>query len=315
MRTVVLINSHSRQAAQNVEAVRAYFSADDCPFELLDFLVIGKNLDFDAAMTKLGAYKQAECVIVGSGDGTILAVLNTLKGREKLVYGFLPLGTSNDFVWSLGLPADFRKTLRSLDPEHTRSVPLGSINGTLFANIASIGLPTNVVNTVTDKLKRYLGPLAYIVRGFSELLHHDAVWCEITIDGETTSFYTHFLMIANGKYHGHFEIHESAGLAYNHLSIVAVGVGPSRIEWLRSMLRYILRKPKKRKKVLAFPVKQARIRTRPAREIQADGEIIGKTPANIKLASHAIQVLTPQPKPVSGRKRRTARLSKRTART
>jgi YegS/Rv2252/BmrU family lipid kinase len=291
MRTVVFINAHSRQARQHVKAVRKFFAQKDSPFELLDFIVVEKLDDFDARIAKLKSYKKAECVIVGSGDGTIVAVLNALKGRD-VVYGFVPLGTSNDFVWSLGLPADFKKTLRAISARHVQSVTLGSINDILFANVAGVGIATNVVNRLSDnRLKRYLGPLAYLVSGLQELFRHDAVWFDVTADGKSISFYTHNLLISNGKYHGHIPVHELSSLEHDNLMISATP-GRSRLEWLRSSLRFLFRRPKKRKNILAFPVREAHIATSPVREIQADGEVIGKTPADIRVIKDAIRVFT-----------------------
>ncbi len=293
MRTVLFINAHSRQAAHNVEAVREFFARADCPFEVLDFIVVEKLDDFPAYLERLKGHKNAECVIVGSGDGTIVTVLNALKGRD-LVYGFLPLGTSNDFVWSLGLPADFRKTLKVLSAQHVRSITLGSVNDVLFANVAGIGLATNVVKKVSNRLKRYLGPLAYVVSIFYELRRHEAVWFEVTADGKTISFYTHSLLIVNGKYHGHIRVHDSASL-YKHNLMIAAVTGQGRLSWLRGLFRLALRRPKREmhKNALAFPVEQARIVTRPVRDIQADGELVGKTPAQFKVIKDAVRVLTP----------------------
>src|SRR5574338_669941 len=106
MHTVVFINSHSRQAAKHVAAIRRYFQRANQPFEILDFVVIDELDKLDESLEKLTRTKNLQAVIVGSGDGTIVAVLNALKHRPDIVYGFLPLGTSNTFARSLNIPLD-----------------------------------------------------------------------------------------------------------------------------------------------------------------------------------------------------------------
>src|SRR5687767_7892901 len=114
MRTVVFINAHSRQASQHMRAVRKFFARGESPFELLDFIVVEELRDFKKYVERLRAHKNAECIVFGSGDGTIVSLLNELKHRQKLVYGFLPLGTSNTFVRSLDIPLDCKKALKVL---------------------------------------------------------------------------------------------------------------------------------------------------------------------------------------------------------
>src|SRR5262249_3050373 len=128
--------------------------------------------------------------------------------------------------------------------------------------------------------------------GLHELIRHDAVWFDVTADGKTISFYTHNLIISNGKYHGHIPVHELASLEHNNLLLSATPAR-SRVECLRSAFRFMFSRPKKRKNSLAFPVKEAHIVTNPVREIQADGEVIGKTPADIRVIKDAIRVFTP----------------------
>jgi len=291
MRTVLFINAHSRQAEAHIDAVKSYLSSTNCPFTLIKTIVVRELDELQTSIEQLREITDVECVIVGSGDGTIVAILNALRDRPKLVYGFLPLGTSNTFVRSLGLPNDFEATLNIFKGQHVRTVSLGSVNETLFANIIGMGVPTKVADNISDRAKRFFGPLAYLVSGTKELIRHKAFYCTVEADGVTERFYTHHMLVANGAYHGHMEIGMNSSPDTNKLVIVAFGTSKSRWQYLKSITRFGINKHESDKNTLMLSVDHAKITTKPRRKIEADGELVGRTPAEVKVVANAISVL------------------------
>lgn len=289
MRTVLFINAHSRHGDRQSKHVIKIFK-DDPDFDVVSVIIVEELKKLREYLAELRAIKNLECVIVGSGDGTIVAVLNALRNRKNIVYGFLPLGTSNTFVRSLGLPATYKKAMAIIGLQTIKSVTLGSINGVLFPNIAGIGVPSRVADNLTNRMKRYLGPFAYVVSGLRELVRHDAFLCSIYFDGKIEQFYTHHLLIANGKYHGHLPIGKAASLRKNQLVIVAFGITSSRWHYLKSMLGFGFHRHERDQNVRSFPITKAYLTTKPGRRIEADGELISKTPATILVIERAIKV-------------------------
>src|SRR5688572_7631846 len=56
-----------------------------------------------------------DCVVAAGGDGNVSAVVNGLvAANKKSVFGVLPLGTANDFAYSLGIPDDLELAYRLL---------------------------------------------------------------------------------------------------------------------------------------------------------------------------------------------------------
>lgn len=293
MKTVLLINSLSRQAGKHTEQVIQ--AVKRLPnINLIESIVIKDTQSLDDCLTHLAEIQNIKCVIVGSGDGTIIAALNALKGRE-ITYGFLPLGTSNTFVRSLGLPQKYKKVLKIIAQGHTRPASLGMIKGTIFANIAGIGVPAKVSANVSDKTKRYLGPFAYTLSGFWHLLRHKAFYCEIKTGSKTESFYTHHLLVANGAYHGTLPVSHDASAFNDKLMVVAFGTTKSRGHYAFSMIRFGLHRHESDPNTRIFPITKAYLTTTPRRLIEVDAELIGKTPATIEVKKHAIQVFTPAP--------------------
>lgn len=292
MRTVLFINSHSRQARKLTKKVVKAFSAAKSGFDVVDIIIVKKLEQLDDDLKKLKSTTNLECVIVGSGDGTIVSVLNTLKGRKDIVYGFLPLGTSNAFVRSLELPLKADEAIEVITKKRVRSVSLGTINGIIFANSAGIGLPVSVVSNLTDRTKKYLGPMAYVVSGLIEFVGHTALYCTIKQGRKRESFYTHHILIANGRYHGNLPVSTDASVFRNQLVIVAFGVSQSRWQYVKTIVKFGVGKHEADPNVRVIPFKKLHIETRPNHRIEADGELISKTPAEIKIVRDAIRVFT-----------------------
>lgn len=299
MKTVVFLNAHSRQGGRLAERVSKELPTIIKDHQIIETIIVNDSLDFEHALKKLKAFKSFDCVIVGSGDGTIVAVLNALKHRRDIIYGFIPLGTSNTFVRSLGLPPDYKKAMRVIkNGVHTKA-SLGKVSNHLFANIAGIGLPVRVSNSVSNKTKRYLGDVAYVITGLKELVTHNSFKCEVKFDGKTEVFYSHHLLIANGPYHGGLALSKELSAFDNTLLIVSFGTNSGRLRYAKSIVRFGLEKHLNDPDTKIFPVTSANITTHPVRHIEVDGETVGKTPALFTVKQNAIAVFVPKQKVLS----------------
>jgi YegS/Rv2252/BmrU family lipid kinase len=239
---------------------------------------------------------------VGSGDGTIVAVLNALHDR-KITYGFLPLGTSNTFVRSLGLPLTYPLARRVILRQQARPASLGAINGKLFANIAGIGIPTEVTKTTTNKIKKILGPFAYVVNGVKALIGSQAIYCHVVNDDINEHFYTHYLLFANGRYHGNLPLGKEVSAYNDKLVLMAFGVSQKRRHNAEALVRLFFRRYKKAPQVRTIPFERLYITTKPKQRIEADGEIMSQTPATIEIKKNAINVFAKPLKPTKPVKR------------
>ena len=76
--------------------------------------------------------------MVGGGDGTLSQATHQLAHRD-LCLGVLPLGTTNNFARSLGLPLHLPAALQILTEGKVADVDLGHVAGRHFANLTSLG--------------------------------------------------------------------------------------------------------------------------------------------------------------------------------
>lgn len=264
--------------------------------QIVETIVVRKLDDMETSLNRLKRHKRLQCVIVGGGDGTLITVLDAMKDRHGVTYGFLPLGTSNTFVRSLGIPLTYEDAVKIIQKGYVRKSSLGEINGRIFANMAGIGLPVQVSDKISNTAKRYLGTAAYVTSGIHQLAKHEAFKCEVRTPKETITFTTHHLLIANGPYHGHIPVTESLSVHDDKLMLISFGTDESKLRYAKSMIRLGLERHLNDPDTRIFPITTATITTEPEQEIEADGEVIAKTPAKVQIKKSAIRVFVPAEK-------------------
>lgn len=260
-------------------------------FELVEIITVTNLKQMEYHLEVLTSIKRLDAVVVGGGDGTIVSVLNAMEGRD-VIFGFLPLGTSNTFVRSLGLPNTYPAAKKLVMKGDVRKASLGAVNGKLFANIAGIGLPATVSERTTNKAKKLLGPFVYIVDGVRALTREQAFFCHVVNDDTNEGFYTHYLLFANGKYHGTIPLGKDVSAYNDKLVLLAFGVSDKRRHTARALLRLIVGRHRSDRQIKAIPFERLLVTTKPSRSIEADGEIIGRTPATVEIRKDAIKVFS-----------------------
>lgn len=140
-------------------------------------------------------------IVAAGGDGTVMGVAHALLGRDAHL-AVLPLGTFNYFARGLGLPQDPEAAARAILAGHPRRVSVGTVNGQLFLNNASIGIYPTILQARED---------IYARMGRSRLLAHWSVLrtllrfqrplrMEIKADGAALTLKTPLVFIARSAY-------------------------------------------------------------------------------------------------------------------
>lgn len=141
-------------------------------------------------------------IIIGGGDGTILAVVNALAGREVPI-GIVPCGSGNDFARSNGLPLDAEQALHLLlNARQVKEIDIGKCNGIYFLNVASVGIDAAIVRRTLQIKKWIRGPLVYLVASIIEIFFYTPMRIEIDVDGRSYHRIIELAAVANGKYYG-----------------------------------------------------------------------------------------------------------------
>ena len=122
------------------------------------------------ALTAQLSEADGDLFIVSGGDGTLNLAINALRERlGDIELGLLPRGTGNDLARTLDIPTDAAEAATvavtgsplPLDVWRAKSANVDR----LFVNACMGGFPVKVNESITDDMKRFLGPVAFWVGG------------------------------------------------------------------------------------------------------------------------------------------------------
>ncbi|MFQ6097356.1 MAG: diacylglycerol/lipid kinase family protein [Armatimonadota bacterium] len=235
-----------------------------------------------------------EAVIVCAGDGTVREAIDGLAHTD-VALGIIPGGTGNVLARDLGLPLDLRRACRAIAQAWVREVDLGEVNGLRFVLHASAGGSAEVVSRVTPHLKSRLGQFAFVwigVRVASKRFHWEV---NVETDEQTWRGCVWDVIVGNAAtFAWKLKATPRAKMDDGVLDVCILhATGPMRLVGLHARALMGLRvRPKE---VTNMRARHVHIHAEPPAPVQADGDLLGRTPAEIKVLPRALRLLAPQP--------------------
>jgi YegS/Rv2252/BmrU family lipid kinase len=231
-----------------------------------------------------------DLLIVGGGDGTLSAAVKHVAHRD-VALGVLPLGTTNNFARSLGIPLDLQGAIRLFRTGKVADIDLGVAGGREFANLASFGVSVEVAGKVKPWLKRILGRAAYPLTALTILPGHQPFRAFLTVDGRRHELLTHQLNIANGRFHGGWQVAKDISIDNGRLVAYQLGSGKR----LRLLLETLIRATTGRWRSLAggpfVTGREIHLETDPPMAADVDGEVRLMTPITIRTVPNGLRVM------------------------
>ncbi|MBB2911508.1 YegS/Rv2252/BmrU family lipid kinase [Streptosporangium becharense] len=233
-----------------------------------------------------------DLLVVGGGDGTLSAAVKHVAHRD-VALGVLPLGTTNNFVRSLGIPLDLAGAIRVFRTGKVADIDLGVAGDREFANLASFGVSVEVAGTVRHWLKRLLGRAAYPLTALTVLPGHRPFRAFLTVDGRRHELLTHQLNIANGRFHGGWQVAKDISIDNGRLVAYQLGSGKR----LRLLVETLVRATTGRWRSLAggpFVMgREMHLETDPPLAADIDGEVRLMTPITLRTVPNGLRVMVP----------------------
>ncbi|MBB1300011.1 YegS/Rv2252/BmrU family lipid kinase [Pseudoalteromonas sp. SR44-8] len=233
------------------------------------------------------AQSQKRVVVLG-GDGSLHLAVNALMGLSCSL-ALLPQGTGNDFARGFGCSnSAWRNAIFS---EHQVKIDIGQINSRYFINIAGVGFDAHVVQAL--QTKPALSALSYSLAGFKCLFVYQPSSLAGSFAGQQCEYGNLITVFANHHYFGGgLMIAPKAQLNSGYLECYRV---PARglLGNLYSFVRLLLRKHHGMKELNYQRLETAYIKT-PDLPIEADGELVGVTPAVVTIHPLALRFCMPQ---------------------
>jgi YegS/Rv2252/BmrU family lipid kinase len=234
----------------------------------------------------------ASLVIIGGGDGSLLATVGLLAGTD-VALGVLPLGTANSFARALGLPLDLDGAVEVIATGEKRRIDLGRIGDRLYAGCASIGLAPEIAQTVPHGLKAWAGRPGYLLWAAVQFARFKPFRLIVDDGKRAETLDAVEVRIANGPYHGGVELVEEARLDSGRVVVQAV-IGEKRRHLLFNWCAHLLGLKARLRSTREFAGTAFQIRTEPPLPISIDGEVLARTPIPAGVEAHAMLVIAPR---------------------
>ena len=240
--------------------------------------------------------KGCDVVIAAGGDGTVSAIASALV-NANVPLGILPTGTGNILAWQLDLPFHPEKVF-----EYIAGAPgvllldAMRIGARHYILNASVGFSSVLIENTSREDKRRLGLLAYILTGIRAFLGLQPHLFDLVVDGSRHLLRASEVFISDAALLKEeillADVNMKADDGQLEVFVIKARTGRDYFLLLIDLLRG---RSRSAYKMDYFPArKEIRIGTRKPLTVQADGEVLHKTPVIIEVIPHAVRLLVPQ---------------------
>jgi len=236
-----------------------------------------------------------DIVVAAGGDGTVSCVAQA-AGEAGVPVLIAPMGTANMLAVQLGIPGDLDEAIGLLAGEMVvRRIDGMEIGGRLCFVSASVGVSAMTIRDLSGTEKRRFGFLAYLWTGIGSSFTFRPIPCTISIDGRARSLRILDVAVVNAGFKserlipGIPDIRPDDG----RLDVLIVWA-PRPAEYLL----YVVRAFRGRRRVhpnieWLTAEREVEIDCREPLPVQADGDMIGKTPVAVRLVRDAVGIVVP----------------------
>jgi YegS/Rv2252/BmrU family lipid kinase len=230
------------------------------------------------------------------GDGTVSLVAAALVNRQ-IPLGILPAGSGNVLARDLGIPLALPDALELfISYERIRTLDAMQVGEKFYFLNVSAGISSLTMQRTKRQDKRRFGMLAYLWRALEQLRRFRPHTFRLVVDGQSMTLPASEVLIANASFMGinpYFntkrEICPDDGVA-DLCVVLSRKIGDIPALAFELITRHPLPKPTLECQPVKKEVTLDALRRLP---VQADGELAGYTPVQIKIIPNALQVIVP----------------------
>ncbi len=236
-----------------------------------------------------------DLVIAAGGDGTIASVAAGMV-HSHTPLGIIPTGTWNAIARALQIPfMPIRAVNLMMGKHNIKKLDLMEVGNTIHAMNIGIGFSATMIQSTNRSEKRKFGNIAYLVKIFKQIFGLQLRRYVIDADGvryrgrATEIFVANYGMVGFTAIENVLNVKPDDGkvdlLIFRARTILDL---PS-LFW-QAFIKHQERAPKYRQISAA---KSISIRTNPPIPVQADGELIGETPVEVRVLPRTVRVIVP----------------------
>lgn len=182
-------------------------------------------------------------IVCVGGDGTLKeTVAGVMKLGKDIPLGFIPLGSTNDFAKSLGIPIDVSDAVDAIINGTPMPVDMGVFGKDSFIYVAGFGNFTAISYSTNQKVKNVLGKNAYYLQAVGEFFKMKPFHAKVIADGEVFEGDYFYGAFSNSYSVGGMPVLHNMGVEFNdglfEMVLVNMFKNPGEIAYLaNSMVR------------------------------------------------------------------------------
>ncbi len=265
-------------------------------------VALTRSIDDAADLARTALHEGIRYLIAVGGDGTVHHVVNGMFNDRvpiaaDAVVGVCGTGTGSDFVRNFGLDRPVEVVARHLLTTHTLPIDVGVAEFTdfagrrserLFVNIAEAGYGAEVVKRA-GRLPRWLGRMRYLLAAWASISALPRAAAQVSVDFTTRDLPLVELVVANGQFFGGgMKVAPRAIPQDGRFSVLAFTGKRSQVFMLTTQLYAGEHLP--HPQIVEYQSATCGVTTDPTLLVEADGELLGTTPARFTLLKRALQL-------------------------
>ena len=238
-----------------------------------------------------------DIVISMGGDGTLGAVIRGIAG-SKVKLGIIPAGTENDIARSLGIPDDMKEACALIASGQTRQLDLGQVSTKkrkkfYFFMLTAIGLTATIFPLIKEVPEGKLSGIKDAVAALVKFEPKPIV--SLTLDDESKiEVETMLVTVANVPLIGAKNLVAPDASAQDGLLDIAVYPGFNKADLLSYFARTANEHAIPDGTIQRYRARKIKVKTSPKLDVAAEGILLGKGTARIKILSGALCVIAPE---------------------
>jgi diacylglycerol kinase (ATP) len=239
-----------------------------------------------------------DIVIAMGGDGTLGAVIQGIAG-SKVKLGIIAAGTQNEIARSLGIPEDLKEACALIVSGNTRRLDLGQVSTKktkkfYFFMLTAVGLIATIYPMVKEVPKGKLAGLKDAVMALLKFDPKPTVF--LTLDDESKiEVETMLVTVANIPLIGAKNLVAPDASMEDGLLDIAVYPNFSKAELLGYFARTAHEGITPDGAIQRYQARKIKVKTSPRLDISAEGILLGKGTARIKVLPGVLRVIAPEP--------------------
>lgn len=301
MKMLLIINpvSGKKQGGKYAQMIINKFSAAGYDIKAL-FTKVDENA-YDITVKRGKDYDLIVCV---GGDGTLKeTVCGINKIGKDIPIGYIPMGSTNDFAHSIGIPDKTEDAVQAVIDGEARYVDMGKFGDTAFVYVAGFGNFTAISYSASLKLKNLLGKNAYYLMAVKEFFKLKGYHARVEADGELFEGDYFYAEASNSYSVGGLPILHNIGVRFDdgYHELVLVKMFRSFKDFM-SLVHSVATHDITHNDLVVFRhCKSIRFMFDEPTPFTLDGEFGGdQTDITISNIEHAVRIFTREPLPVDG---------------